>query len=238
MGKSDIVAAEAEGEKPQKKIKVKEDGEKTETKVKVEADCDKPKKKVKVEVDGEKPKKEPVVKVEVQNKILAWMGQEIQVDRVDLKKQEVAEGCGFQKAGTKSFHYAWRDLQQNKQWIAKSPSEKGSFRLTEAGRDNMPTDVVLVSAKKDNAGKQEFFKAALLKQCKEAKQDKLDIIFDILKDGKLHSLDEFTKATGYANYKSKGLGYPLSHMEKKMKILEKIEKMYQFTDKCFPEGRP
>lgn len=193
---------------------------------------------VAIKTDVKKTKKKGKVKLDVQKKILAWMGQELQVDRLDVKKQEVAEGCGFQYAGTHSFFYAWQDLEKNKAWIAKAPSAKGCFRLTETGRDNIPMDVVLVSAKKDNAGKQEFFKATLIKQCKEAKKDKVDIMFDILKDGEHHPLQEFIDKTGYANLKSKGLGYPLSHMENKMKIVEKSDKMYWFTDKCFPEGRP
>jgi hypothetical protein len=79
----------------------------------------------------------------------------------------------------------------------------------------------------------------LLKQCKEAQSDKCASLFEILADGQPHSLEEFIAATGYANLKSKGLGYPLTHMIKKMKIVEKTDdKFYRFTDKCFPEGRP
>ncbi|CAB9503170.1 expressed unknown protein [Seminavis robusta] len=183
-------------------------------------------------------KKKPKIRVDVQDKILAYFGQQLQTDRKDVPKEEVAQECGFAKSGSHGFFYAWQDLLKNKGWIARS-SEKGCFRLTDQGKDNIPEGVVLVSARKDNAGMLEFFKTCLLKQCKKAKSDKVDIMFDILKDGKPHSLEEFTNATGYANLKSAGLGYPFSHMEKKMKVLEKnADKMYQLTDKCFPDGRP
>jgi hypothetical protein len=176
------------------------------------------------------------VRAEVQEKILAYLGQELQVDRKDVTKQEVAEACEFKKAGSHGFFYAWQDLERTKQWVGKSSAGKGLVCLTDAGRDNIPTGVIL-AVPLDNAGKQQFFKEALLKSCDGAIAAKLDIIFGILEDGKKHHLDEFTKATGYANLKSKGLGYPLSHMEKKMKIVEKADGLYWFTDKCFPKGR-
>ena len=183
-----------------------------------------------------KPGKDKKVKPELQKKILAYFGQELQSDRKTMTKQEVAEGCGFAKAGAHSFFYSWQDMEKNKHWLAKSGKE---FYLTELGKTNIPEGIVLISKKQDNPSKQESFLKILLKQCKEAKPDKSKIIFDILSDGDWHGLNEFTGATGYANLKSKGLGYAFTHMEKKMKILEKNEsKEYRFTDKCFPEGRP
>lgn len=177
------------------------------------------------------------IRRDVQEKIMAYMGQELQTDRKNMSKQEVAQGCGYAKAGAHSFHYSWRDLEKNRKWVAKSG--KGVFCLTDVGKDHIPSGIVLVSKKQDNKGKQEAFLKTLLKQCQEAKKDKMEIVFDILCDGMPHTLEEFTLATGYANLKSKGLGYPFSHMEKKMKILEKPAKeVFQFTDKCFPEGRP
>jgi hypothetical protein len=188
--------------------------------------------------EGRKSNTKGKVRVEVQQKIMAYLGQELQVDRKHVSKQEVAEGCGFKKAGTHAFFYAWQDLERTKMWVCKSTSGKALVCLTSAGKDNIPTGVI-VAAPLDNAGKQQFLKQSLLKGCNEAKAEKVDIIFDIFKDGKPHPLDEFTAATGYANMKSKGLGYPFSYMEKKMKIVEKCgDKMFQFTDKCFPDGRP
>lgn len=183
-----------------------------------------------------KPGKDKKVKPELQKKMLAYFGQELQSDRKTMTKQEVAEGCGFAKAGAHSFFYSWQDMEKNKHWLAKSGKE---FYLTELGKTNIPEGIVLISKKQDNPSKQESFLKILLKQCKEANPDKSKIIFDILSDGDWHGLNEFTGATGYANLKSKGLGYAFTHMEKKMKILEKNEsKEYRFTDKCFPEGRP
>ena len=137
-------------------------------------------------------------------------------------------------------------LERNLKWIVKSNFKQEGvsrcFQLSEFGYDNIPKGIKLeVSKQRDNAGKLEFLMKSLLKQCNEAKPDKTQIFFDILKDGQYHELDEFLDATGYKNLKSKGLGYPFSHMEKKMKILErhpdhKIQ--YRLTDKCFPTGRP
>jgi hypothetical protein len=150
--------------------------------------------------------------VEVQQKILAYLGRELQVDRQYVTKQEVEDGCDFKKADSPPFSYAWQDLERTKEWVS---SGKGLVFLTDAG-------------------KQQFFKETLLKTCKEAKAVTVEIIFDIFKDGKPHHLDEFTAATGYANMRSKGLGYPLRHMQRKMKIVEKCgDKTYRFTDKCF-----
>ena len=137
-----------------------------------------------------KPPAKKAVKIrrDVQEKIMAYMGQELQTGRTDMSKQEVAEGCGFAKAGAHSFHYAWRDLEQNAKWLAKSG--KGVFRLTDIGKDHIPSGIILICKKQDNNGKQEAFRKTLLKQCKEAKDDKMVIVFDILSDGKPHSIVE------------------------------------------------
>jgi len=195
------------------------------------------KKGAKNDKDENPKKKKPKIRRDVQEKIMAYMGQELQTDRKNMSKQEVAEGCGYAKAGAHGFHYAWQDLEKTQKWVAKSGT--GTFCLTDLGKDHIPTGIVLVSKKRDNKGKQEAFLQTLLKQCKEAKEDKMVLVFEILSDGQQHTLAEFTEATGYANLKSKGLGYPFTHMEKKMKILERPEKeVYKFADKCFPEGRP
>ena len=177
------------------------------------------------------------VSKEVQDKILAYMGQELQTDRKDMSKQEVAEGCGFSRAGSHRFFYSWQDLERNQKFVAKSGTNM--FRLTELGKDHIPQGLVLgVSKKLDNVGKQKSFLKILKKQCKEA-TDKVDKLFDIMSDGQAHSVEEFAKATECKNLKTKSLGYPLSHMIKKMHIVEKLaDNSYRFTDKCFPEGRP
>jgi len=188
-------------------------------------------------------KKSPVdnskkISKEVQDKIMGYFGQELEADRTHVFKQEVAEGCGFTKAGSHRFFYSWQDLESNQHWITKSDG-KGLFRLTDVGKDNMPKGIVLVAKKKDNDGKQQSFLKMLLKQCKEAKSDKCSDLFKVFADGASHSLEELSAVTGYANLKSKGLGYPLTHMTKKMKILEKTgDNKYRFTENCFPEGRP
>jgi hypothetical protein len=192
-------------------------------------------KKEKEESSKEATKKP--IKPKIQEKILAYFGQELESDRTSVPKQEVAEGCGYTSAGAHPFFYSWQDLEKEKKWITKAPGKM--FCLTEEGKQHIPKGIVLVAKTKDNASKQQSFLKILLKQCNEAKAEKCDIVFRILSDGEWHGLDEFTNATGYANLKSKGLGYPFTHMEKKMKILEKnANKEYRFTDKMFPEGRP
>lgn len=178
------------------------------------------------------------VKKEVQDKIMACFGEGLDLDILEVSKKDIAERLNTQP-GSHGFFYAWQDLQKNKGYIQKL-GRGGKFSLTKVGKQNLPKGVVLGIAKiKTNDDKIDTLKKSLLKQCKEAVAAKVDIIFDILKDGKPHTLDEFTQATGYANLKSKGLGYPISFMTKDMKILEKVEKdTWQFTDKCFPQGRP
>lgn len=208
----------------------------------VSEDEDVSKKTKKAETTSDKAKKprdnSKKISKEVQDKIMTYFGQELEADRTNVSKQEVAEGSGFAKAGSHRFFYSWQDLQNNKHWITKSGG-KDSFCLTDVGKCSIPKGIVLVAKKKDNSGKQQSFLKMLLKQCKEAKSDKCADLFNVFADGEAHSEKELAAITGYANLKSKGLGYPLTHMMKKMKILEKTEdKKYRFTDKCFPEGRP
>jgi hypothetical protein len=58
--------------------------------------------------------------LDVQDKILVYMGQELQTDRLDMTKQECAEGIGYSKAGTYPLFYAWQDLEKKKGWIVKT----------------------------------------------------------------------------------------------------------------------
>mmetsp|Transcript_10507 Transcript_10507/g.23543 ORF Transcript_10507/g.23543 Transcript_10507/m.23543 type:complete len:277 (-) Transcript_10507:243-1073(-) len=168
----------------------------------------------KVETEQKTTKKKKF-RSDVQDKILAFFGQELATDRTHVTKKEVAEGCGFASPGTHGFFYAWQDLEKEKKFVAKDG--KGPvFHLTDLGKKNIPKGVVLTAHKVDNAGKQEQFLKILVKQCHEAKADKMKLCFDILSDGKVHGIDEFTETTGYANLKSKGLGYAFTHMEKKM----------------------
>lgn len=182
------------------------------------------------------------VRKEVQDKILAAIAQAEQDDEeaaiTGVLKQDIVEASGYSKAGSHGFFYAWTDLAKYKKFVVKKTT--GRFGLTPLGRDHVPRGVVLLApTPKDNASKQASLLKRLVKQCKYAQPDKTNLMFEILKDGNWHSLDEFTEATGYANLKSRGLGDTFQHMIKKMRILEKnANNEYRFNDKCFPEGHP
>ena len=165
-------------------------------------------------------------------KILAYLGDQLQtLDRTDIKKQELAEVCGYMKTGSHGFFYAYKDL------VDEGMIHRG--KLTDLGISSLPTDAVSFQKPKGNTEMQDHFFKLLRKGCKEGTDEKTKQIFEILSDGKDHELKEFTSATGYANLKSKGLGYNISYMEKKVKILEKTKpNTWRFTDKCFPDGRP
>ena len=48
------------------------------------------------------------VRKDIQDKIMAYMGQELQVnDRKDLTKNEVAQGCGYANGRVHKFFYTW-----------------------------------------------------------------------------------------------------------------------------------
>ena len=185
------------------------------------------------------PKQRKKVSKEIQDKIIAVLGQELEYGRKEVPKEEVAGRCGFQRPGTHRFFYSLQDLM--KQGIVMKGTTKGCICLTDKGKDNIPQGVTL-PARVDNAAKQMFFADGVRKACNAANipGNKVDIIFDILKDGKPHSTDEIIEATGVKNMKTKSVGQVLTDiMEKKMSIIEKTDgKKYQFTDKCFPDGRP
>ena len=146
-------------------------------------------------------------------------------------KKDIAEAIGYSSHGCHGFFYSYKELV-----------EEGMIaggKLTDLGFRSLPKDSFSFAAPKTNEEKQEQFYKLLRKKCKEGTDEKTKIIFDILSDGKPHDLKEFTRATGYANLKSKGLGYNFTCMLKDMKILEKTEQnKWRFSDKCFPKGRP
>jgi len=171
-------------------------------------------------------------KVENKKKILAYLGEQLHtLNRTDIKKQELAEVCGYVRSGSHGFFYAYKDL-----------TDEGMIRkgkLTELGISSLPKDEISFAKPKDNTEMQAYLLKLLRKKCKEGTDEKTKMIFEILSDGKVHELKDFTNATGYANLKSKGLGYNISCMEKDMKILEKTKpNTWRFTNKCFPDGRP
>lgn len=153
------------------------------------------------------------------------------LDRKVVPKKEIAEAIGYSAPGSHPFFYAYQALV-NDGMILRG-------ELTDLGFRSAPTESLVFAKPKTNEEKQESFFKLLRKRVNEGTDEKVNIIFEILSDGKTHELNEFTRATGYANLKSKGLGYNLTYMEKDMKILEKTApNTWQFTDKCFPNGRP
>eukprot|EP00536_Pseudo-nitzschia_multiseries_P003196 jgi/Psemu1/295132/fgenesh1_pm.47_\ len=176
-------------------------------------------------------------KEENKKKILVYMAQvhktmsSDEMGRECIAKKEVAEACGYGSPGSHGFFYAYKELVDE----GMISGEK----LTDLGLQSVPEESYPFQKPKTNEDKQESFYKLLRKKCKEGTNEKTKIIFDVLSDGKPHTLKEFTIATGYANLKSKGLGYNLTCMEKDMKIVTRIESnKWQFTDKCFPNGRP
>jgi hypothetical protein len=68
-------------------------------------------------------------------KILAYLGDQLQtLNRTDIKKQELAEVCGYMKTGSHGFSYAYKDL------VDEGMIHKG--KLTELGISSLPSEVV------------------------------------------------------------------------------------------------
>jgi hypothetical protein len=168
--------------------------------------------------------------------ILAFLGGQLQtLDRRDIPKNEVAEACGYSAPGSHGFFYPLKELVAEGK-IMRS-STKGCICLTDDGIISIPLHAV-APPRMDNAGRQAQLLKSLMK-CKQGVPDKMSVVFNIFIDGRPHGLDELTQETGYKNMSSQGLGYPISFMINTMKILKKVKAdTWQFTDKCFPEGRP
>lgn len=175
-------------------------------------------------------------KEENKKKIIAYMVEQLRtLDLRNISKQEIAEACGYMKCGSHGFSYAYSELKAEGMIL----TENRMGKLTDKGICSVPKEKFTFAQPKNNAEQQQHYYKLLRKRCKEGTDEKTKIIFEILSDGKPHKLREFTRATGYVNVKSKGLGYNLTCMEKVLKILKKPEKdVWQFTDKCFPKGRP
>ena len=165
--------------------------------------------------------------------ILAYMWFELgSLQRNKIPTEELASALGYAKPGVHAFFYARQELRQEGR-ITRDGS------LTDLGKESIPKENFSFVKPKTNSEMQKYYMQLLRKKVREGPDEKVQIIFNILSDGKPHALEEFTSKTGYANMKSKGLGYNLSAMEKQLKILEKTgAKSYRFTNKCFPEGRP
>ena len=157
------------------------------------------------------------------------------LNRKEVPRQEIAEACGYEKIGSHGFFYAFSELKAEGMLTVR----KNMGKLTELGIESAPNEEQSFAKPKTNKDTHELFYKLLRKKCKEGTDVKVRKIFDILCDGEPHPIKDFIKASGYTDKKSKGLGYNLTCMERDMKILERTsENKYQFTDKCFPKGRP
>ncbi|CAB9498713.1 expressed unknown protein [Seminavis robusta] len=109
---------------------------------------------------------------------------------------------------------------------------KGIVRLTEAGIEAGPD----VDPPRDNREIQARIKE-LVKQKKGVPSDKLDIVFDILLDGQMHSKAELLEAAHYKHPSSTGFLKIMSAM-KELGLTEGDSKSVKFTKIVFPFADP
>jgi len=64
-----------------------------------------------------------------------------------------------------------------------------------------------------------------------------EAIWELLKDGKAHNMDDVVAVTTYAMERSTGFGEVLKAL-KQLGFTNKTNNQLQFTDKVFPFGRP
>ena len=117
------------------------------------------------------------------------------LDRALIPKQELAEVCGYAKPGSHGFFYAFSELKAEKMVM----TEKGGGKLTENGIRAVPEEKFSFAQPKTNREKQESYFKLLRKKCKEGTNEKLKKLFELLSDGKPHTLKEFEANTGYKN---------------------------------------
>jgi predicted transcriptional regulator len=162
-------------------------------------------------------------------KILRAMGEMHSLGMEDQSKQLVCLFSGYGHPNSSSFAAGMRLLRS--QGLIMGGSSKG-LRLTEKGVRAVPRDLV------PSATTEEAHRRWLeIVGSKTTNRDKLEQLWDILKDGNAHTVADLAEALGYGHVNSS----PFAALIRRLKdcgVATRTNGVVQLTDVAFPFGRP
>ena len=186
-------------------------------------------------------KKKKVSKVNKGNPvdiILAKMAEMDQISVLEVKEEILLQATGYARHDSKGYRNAAKELIKERGYIVKTTkNKKTTYQLTEIGRKFLvdSEQIVVAPEPKNNDEIHEQLNGLLSKMVKAPPQ-KIEAVFNKLKDGNWHSIKDLVKVAGYERADSNGYRNIIAGM-KTLDMLEKSKSTLRFTDKVFKFGR-
>jgi hypothetical protein len=186
-------------------------------------------------------KKKKVSKVNKGNPvdiILAKMAEMDQISVLKVKEEILLQATGYARHDSNGYRNATKELIKERGYIVKTTKDKKTtYQLTEIGRKFLvdSEQIVVAPEPKNNDEIHEQLNGLLSKMVKAPPQ-KIEAVFNKLKDGNWHSIKDLVKVAGYERADSNGYRNIIAGM-KTLDMLEKSKSTLRFTDKVFKFGR-
>ncbi|OEU09240.1 hypothetical protein FRACYDRAFT_248575 [Fragilariopsis cylindrus CCMP1102] len=198
-------------------------------------------KKSAIKAKSTQTKKKQISKVKKGNPIdiiLAKMAEMDQIGVTEVTEVILLQATGYARNDSTGYRSAIKELIKERGHIDKTSKDKKiTYQLTTNGRKYLVDSgqIVVAPEPTNNDELHEHLKGMLSKMVKAPPQ-KLEAVFNKLKDGNWYSIKELLEVAGYAKADSTGYRRIISGM-KTLDILEKSKDTLRFNDNFFKFGR-
>ena len=171
--------------------------------------------------------------------ILEKMASMEQIGMTEVNEQILLTETGYARNDSNGFRNATKNLIKELGYVERSTKNKiKTYTLTIKGRNHLLESglITVPEEPKSNEELHEQLKETLEKHFGAPKL-KMEVIFEVLKDGNWHTTQDLLAASGYHRPDSTGYRKIMSGM-KKLDVLEKSGKKIRFNDNVFKFGRP
>lgn len=185
-----------------------------------------------------KPRVKPEKVQEVRDKMLNIMVNNYNMGIKTMPLPTLASECGYTNHRSDAIIAAVKQLTKSEDLMTKT---KDDCSLTQAAIDEHASEEP--QAQDPEQAMEQFwnhFQKKLDSQTKtkgQAAQEAAKHVWDLLKNGKVHSLHDMVDVTSYKARNSSGFEGIMKAL-KDLAFIEKVGQDYCFTDKMFPFGRP
>ena len=172
-------------------------------------------------------------KGDVKEIIRSYLYSMRQAGMMEVDESDVLQASGFKRTDSTGYRVAMKALTKELGHVEKS---KGKMSLTQDGLEFVAENgvQVKVSAPATMEGNQAQLRTTISENAK-APAKALDGMWNVLLDGQGHDQEELLAAAGYQRSDSTGYREVMKWF-KKLELIEKQGKMFQFTDKVYRYG--
>ena len=170
--------------------------------------------------------------------ILAKMAEMDQIGVTEVMEVILLQATGYARNDSNGYRNAVKELIKERGYIDKTSKDKKiTYQLTTNGRKFLVDSgqIVVAPEPTNNDELHEHLKGMLSKMVKAPPQ-KIEAVFNKLKNGNWYSVKELVEVCGYANSNTKSYRRIISGM-KALDILEKSKHKLRFNDNFFKFGR-